>query len=273
MSVTSPGQTPPLLLSEEEKTVAVYLLIAIAIGVLAAGLSLAFLYSALPHSGQPADPARLTAALAVLVVTWSLILYTIFGRWPGRVSSEVSLDIDASPYEAWDAFALRHDYPGWKKIYTGIERLDEAGEVYRLHYADDSDCARCSLPKNPDRSRWSSRIEILEARRPALYRQRSFPKGLSGRTSEMEQLLDSEDMTMLLQPLAGGTRVTLKSSVARPKIWMAFLTGLGRPGREHLRSLKAHLEGTPDESLFGISAKRMAAARSAPRRCECAEVG
>lgn len=270
--MTGAGQTPPFLVSEEEKTVAVFLVLAVAVGVIAAGLSLGLLYSALPRAGQPVDTGKLATALAVLFGTWFVILYAIFGRWPGRVSSEASIDLGVSPYSVWDAFALRDDYPGWKKIYTGIERLDERGEVYRLHYADDSHCVRCSLPRNPNRSRWSSRVEILEARRPSLYRQRSFPKGLSARASEMERLLDSEDMTMLLQPRAGGgTRVTFKSTVVRPKMWMAFLALLGRPGKEHLRSLKAHLEGTPDESLFGISAKRIEAARNAPRQCSCPE--
>ena len=272
--MTGTGQTPPLLLSAEEKTVAVFLLVAIAIGIVAAGASLALLYWALPSAGQPIDTDKLAIALPVLFLTWFLILFAIFGRWPGHVSSEVSIDIGASPYDVWHAFALRDDYPGWKKIYTGIERLDERGEVYRLHYADDSECTRCSLPRDPDRPRWSSRVEILEARRPSLYRQRSFAKGLPARESEMEQLLDSEDLTMVLQPLGGGgTRLNCTSTVVRPKVWMAFLTMLGRPVKQHLASLKAHLEGTPDETLFGIAAKRMAAARSAPERCACPEAG
>ena len=90
----------------------------------------------------------------------------------------------------------------------------------------------------------------------------------------MELLLDSEDMTTVLEPLAGGgTRLRFRSTVVRPRMWMAFLTVLGRPAKEHLRSLKAHLEGTPDESLFGISAKRMEIARNAPQRCSCAGAG
>jgi hypothetical protein len=54
-------------------------------------------------------------------------------------------------------------------------------------------------------------------------------------------------------------------------MWMAFLTWLGRPVKEHVRSLKAHLDGTPDDSLFGISARRAEAARNAPQRCSCAD--
>ena len=270
--MTGPGQAEPILLSEEEKTVAVLLLIAVAVGVVAAVSSLALVISALPSAGQPVDFDRLAIALAVMVLTWSAILFAAFGRWPGRVSSEASIDVRAPPYTVWEAFALRDDYPGWKHIYTGIERLDERGEVYRLHYAEDSDCTRCSLPRNPDRSRWSSRVEILEFRRPSLYRQRSFPKGLSARGGDGELFLESEDMTMALQPIAGGgTRLAFRSTVVRPKMWMAFLTLLGRPAKEHLRSLKAHLEGTPDETLFGIAAKRMAIARAAPQRCSCVE--
>ena len=79
---------------------------------------------------------------------------------------------------------------------------------------------------------------------------------------------------MILEPMAGGgTRVSFGSIVVRPKVWMAFLTLLGRPNREHLRSLKAHVEDTPDETLFGFSAKRMQAARHAPARCACKERG
>ena len=88
----------------------------------------------------------------------------------------------------------------------------------------------------------------------------------------MDGFLDSEEMTMLLQPRADeGTRLIFRSTVVRPKIWMAFLTLLGRPGKQHLRSLKAHLEGTPDDSLFGVSAKRIEAARNASRQCSCPE--
>ena len=271
--MTGAEQTPPLLLSDEEKAVVVYLILAIAIGVVAAGLSLVLLYRALPDAGQPVDMGKLGFALAFLAVTWFLILYAIFGRWPGRVSSNVTIDINASPYVVWDAFALRDDYPGWKKIYTGIDRLDEPGEVYRLHYAEDADCVRCSLPRTPDRSRWSSRVEILEANCPSLYRQRAYPKGLSGK-GEMDRLLESEDTATLLEPQAGGgTRLTFNSSVVRPKMWLAFLTMLGRPASQHVRSLKAHVEGTPDQTLFGISAKRMENARKAPRHCSCAEAG
>jgi len=267
--VTGASETPPFLISDEEKTVAVFLIIAIAVAVIAIGLSIALVIWALPGAGQPVDKGRLAIALSALAVTSAAILYAIFGRWPGAVSSESSVDIAASPGSVWDAVVLRDDYPGWKKLYTGIERLDERGEVYRLHYADDSTCPRCSLPRNPDRSRWSSRVEILEARRPSLYRQRCFAKGLSG-DSDMGRLFESEDTAMLLEPIAGGgTRATFRSTAVRPRMWLAFLTWLGRPGREHLRSLKAHAEGRPDESLFGISAKRMEAARNAPTRCTC----
>jgi hypothetical protein len=88
----------------------------------------------------------------------------------------------------------------------------------------------------------------------------------------MEQLLDSEDYTTLLKPLAGGgTRVTVRSTAVRPKTWFAFLCLLGRPMKQELRSLMAHLDGTPDDTLYGIAAKRMEAARNAPQHCSCPE--
>lgn len=264
-----PSKQDEILLSDEEKTVALYLVIAVAIGVTAAGLAIGLVIRALPGAGEAVETGILGIAIAILVLTFSAMLFAIFGRWPGTVSSETKVDIAATTEELWEVVSLRPGYPGWKHIYTGIERLEEPGEVYRLHYAEDSDCSRCKLPRHPDRSRWSSRVEIQESRRPSVYRQRSFPKARS--THPMDDFLDCEDSAITLQPLDGGkTRVTFGSTVSRPRMWLAFLTWLGRPGREHLRSLKAHVEGTTDDSLFGVSAMRMEKARRAPRHCACA---
>ena len=139
-----------ILISDEEKTVAVYLVIAVAIGVTAAILSLALVIRALPEAGEPWDMGKLAIPLVVMALTWSGIVFAAFGRWPGTVTSRSQIDIQAAPDDVWDAMALTADYPGWKQIYTGIERLDEPGEVYRLSYADDSDCPRCKLPRNPE---------------------------------------------------------------------------------------------------------------------------
>jgi hypothetical protein len=262
---------PPVLISKEEKTVSVFLTLAAVVAILAVGLTLGLVIRALPRADQPFDAWKLAIALAAFALTAFAILFAIFGRWPGSISTRSIIDLDAPPDRVWDAFALRDDYPGWKHIYTGIERLDEPGEVYRLHYAEDSDCARCSLPRDPNRSRWSSRIEVLEARRPSTYRLRTFPKALVAGAGA-DRLLDSEDSTLQLQPLPrGGTRLTYASTVVRPRMWLAFLTMFGRPAKEHLQSLKAHVEGTPDESLFGISAQRTEAARNAPKHCSCTE--
>jgi hypothetical protein len=262
---------PPLLLSREEKTVIVLLAVAIFVGATAFSLSLGFLYRALPRSGEPIDTGRLILALALFSAVFFGIVYAMVGRWPGRVTAEASMDVRQSPYDVWEAIALRDDYPGWKKIYAGIERLDEPGEVYRLRYREDSECTTCNLPRDPERSRWSSRVEIREARRPQVYRKAVFPKGLSAGT-DMDELLEAEEATTELQPLAGGgARVTVRTTVLRPKMWLGFLTFLGRPAREELRSLKAHLDGTPDETLYGIAARRMDMARSAKQNCSCAE--
>jgi hypothetical protein len=187
------------------------------------------------------------------------------------VTAEASMDVRQSPSAIWEAIALRDDYPGWKKIYAGIDRLNEPGEAYRLRYREDSECTTCNLPRDPERLRWSSRVEIREARRPQVYRKAVFPKGLSAGT-DMDELLEAEEATTELQPLAGGgTCVTVRTTVLRPKMWLGFLTFLGRPAREELRSLKAHLDGTPDETLYGIAARRMDMARSAKQNCSCAE--
>ena len=88
----------------------------------------------------------------------------------------------------------------------------------------------------------------------------------------MDDLLDAEDSMMGLESLAGGgTRVTIRSTVLRPKIWLGVLAFLGRPVREELRSLKAYLDGTADETLYGIAAIRMEAASNAPQQCRCPE--
>ena len=266
------SEPPPELVSKEEMTVAGYLLAAVAIAVLAILLSVTLLVRALPASGEPVDSGRLAVALAAVALTVAAIAYAILGRWPGSVSAAQTLDLAASPEAVWDAIVVRDDYPGWKKIYLGVRRLPERGEVYRLDYAEDSACPRCKLPRDPDRGRWISRLEVLEARRPSLYRIRTFPRtlGQSGRGGG--RFIDFEESVMTLQPLAGGgTRLDYRSTAVRPKIWMAFLAWLGRPVKEHLRSLQAHVEGRPDETLFGIAARRMQAARAAPGRCRCPE--
>lgn len=264
-------QVPPLLLSREEKEVLALLVAAAAVGLVLLGLSITYLYWALPRPGQPIDADRLFLALALFTATFFGIVYAIFGRWPGNVWAEASIDLRASPSEVWDAIALRDDYPGWKKIYTGIERLNEPGEVYLLHYAEDSECLTCLLPRDPDRSLWASRVEILETRRPVFYRQAVYPRVVSADRGTYD-FLEAEDFALLLQPLSrGGTRVTSRSVAVRPKVWFAFLTLLVRPVSEDLRSLKAHLDRTPDETLFGIAAKRMELARNARRHCSCPE--
>jgi hypothetical protein len=258
------------LVSKEEMTVALYLLAAVAVAVVAVLVSISLLMWALPGEGAHVDGGRMAIALGACFVTATAILYAVFGRLRGSVASAAAVDLAAAPDLVWDAVVLRDDYPGWKKIYAGIDRLNEAGEVYRVHYAEDSDCPRCKLPRDPDRPRWTSRIEVLEARRPSLYRIRTAPRVTGAPADDPGRLLDTEDTVMRLEPLpGGGTRVMYESAVLRPKVWMAVLTMMGRPVREHLRSLAAHLEGRPDETLFGIAARRMDAARAAPQRCSC----
>lgn len=265
-----PGNHPepsaqPALVSQEEKMLASQWQVIGIGGIVFAGLALGLIkWAFVPSANASAGAGAPFVGLAALGLAILVILYPLLGRWPGRVSHHVSIDLAATPEQVWDALTLRDDYPGWKPIYARIDRLDEPGEVYRLHSLEDSQCLRCGLPRHPDRSRWSMRIETVEARRPALYRQVAVPEG------NVKATLDYEESLHLLEPLAdGGTRVTYTSIVTRPKMWLALQLRRGAPGKEHLLSLKAYLEGTPDESLYGFSAKRIAAARAAPQHCAC----
>ena len=258
-----------ILISDEEKTVAVFLILAVAIGVIALATSVTLLLWALATSGDPAEPGRLQVAVPIVLLIWGAILFAVFGRWPGSVTSESAIDLAVPPEAVWDAIALRSDYPGWKKIYTGIEQLNEKGEIYRLHYAEDSHCRRCRLPRDPDRSRWSTRVEVLEADFPYFYETAVFPKIVIG-DPEADSPLQAEHYAMALQPIeGGGTRITNMSTAYRPKLWFAFVCWLGWPMKEELRSLKAHLDRTPDNTLYGIAAQRMANARAAKAWCSC----
>jgi hypothetical protein len=214
----------------------------------------------------------LGTGFATMASVLGVFIYLYAGRWPGKVTRSASIELDAVPDRVWDAITYRDDYPGWKKIYAGMERLDEPGEVFRIYHAEESKCGKCRLPRPPDRSRWSLRVEILEARRPCVYRMRSFAEGVMSYRGDAASLFDTEEMTYRLEPAAGGgTYLHAVSIVRRPKISLAISLLLGDPIGEHLGSLKAHLEGMPDESLFGIAAKRMEAARAAPSHCRCPE--
>ena len=88
---------------------------------------------------------------------------------------------------------------------------------------------------------------------------------------DLVQLSDYEESAWRLQPLAGGeTRLTYEGVIVRPKVWLAITSILGGVPKPALRSLKAHLEGAPDETVYGIAAKRIEAARNAPQHCACA---
>jgi len=263
-------QTPRVLLSEDEKKLATYFILAIVGGVIAAALAIGIAMWATPGTGEPVEAWKIAIAIGAMTLTLGAFVYPIFGRWPGKVSCSASIDIAAAQDPVWDAFALRDDYAGWKGNTTRIERLHGPGEVYRVHYAQDASCLKCSLPKRPDQSQFSIRIEILKAHRPSTYHTRAFAAGVVDYRGDSARWFDSEDSAFLLQPLANGdTRVSYVTTVFRPKALMAILVVLGGPAKENLRSLKAHLEGMPDESTFGISAKRIEAARNARAHCRC----
>ena len=269
---SSSGKKPRILISKEEISVSIFLTLALSCAVAMICVLVTWVI--------PPDPLRhdlwgemrkFIAVFATIGLSLAVFIYGLWGTWPGRISRRSRIDIKAKPSQVWDAIVFRDGYPGWKKTYAGIERLEEPGEVYRLHHATDANCIRCGLPKQPDRPQWSSRIEVLKAKRTSIYHHHSRSMGTVEGKGDAARLLKSEETIYLLKPIedGGGTRLTYKMIVDRPKAWLALLILLGGPIKEHLGSLKAHLEAMPDESLYGIAAKRIEAARNAPRHCGC----
>lgn len=221
-------------------------------------------------AGQTASGVR---AMVVLLATLGLLAalaWLFAGRWPGKVCIRGGIEIEASPGEIWDALVFRAGEPHFRNIYSRIERLGEPGEVYHLHYLVFENCGSCGLPKHPEGSGLVNRLEVLEARRPEIYRTRSLPEGMDGMKGDASKWFDVEEETIRIDALPGGrSKVESELSVMRPKAWMAALLRFGNPIGENLLNLKAHLEGAADDSIYMTAQLRFEAARNAPRHCGC----
>lgn len=271
---------PSVPQSPEEKRIGWYMIGGmLVVALILMGSALATTFWALDHvrgaenvTNVTAEPWRLPVAMAALLLTLAAPLYAVFGRWPGRVSSKGEIEIAATPDQIWDKLKFRAGMEDWKGVYHRIERLDEPGEVYRLHYFADASCTECGLPKHPDDSMISQRVEILEAAEPHIYRTRSFPKGVDSIKGDTAKWLDCEEGCHTITPLpGGGCKVHLECAADQPKIWIALLIKLGGPVKESLGVLKAHLEGGADSTIYQTARDRFAAARLAPRHCGCAK--
>jgi hypothetical protein len=228
------------------------------------------------HHGSGLFPG-ITGLLVMFVLTGMLLFtmaYALIGRWPGSYAKSASIEIAATPEQIWEKLAYHDGMKNWRGIHSRIERLPGPDEAFRLHYLTSENCAQCGLAKVPESEAVSSRIEVLAAREPHFYSIRSFPKGETEMKGEASGWMDCEqqDFTITALPV-GGSRVTSESRVERPKIWLFLMIRFGSPVSQLLESLKAHLEGKPDQTIYGTQVARIAAARLAPRFCGCASSG
>jgi hypothetical protein len=280
--IDNPNSTaalPAVPPSNEEKRINRYLVIgmlaflAIVIGMVTATMSWSL--EPLRENAQPeAWQWRSAVALVVLLTLMALPILAMIGRWPGELRVQGEIEIKSSAADIWSSLAYRPGMQHWKGIYRLIERVDGSTETYLLHMYSDANCTECGLPKHPDAPGLHQQVDVIEAREPDLYHVRSFPKGRDLLKGEAANWIDFEENCYTISALPdGAAKVSLDIRVQRPKLWMAALLKLGGPVTQSLTSLKNHLEGRDDDTLFATARARIAAARLAPRHCGCATVG
>jgi Polyketide cyclase / dehydrase and lipid transport len=217
-----------------------------------------------------AGMSGLAGMLAWCLVALGAVTWATVGRWPGKLTLSSTIEIAATPQQVWSTIRYVGEQPYYKGIVRRVEKVDATGETYLLHYYTEDDCSDCGLPKHPDTPGVTSLVEIVEAIEPRVYRLRSWPKTTD---PVLKNSMDHEDESFLIEPLVGGRcRVTNTSTLERPRVWLAALLKLGDPLGEHLRNLKAHIEGSPAGTIFETGAARIAAARVAERHCGCGEL-
>jgi hypothetical protein len=64
-------------------------------------------------------------------------------------------------------------------------------------------------------------------------------------------------------------KVTMSGMVKDPQLWLAIPALFGRPVKESLKALKAHLEGNEDKSISTNVAALTEVARFAQTHCGC----
>ena len=125
----------------------------------------------------PLGAGGLIAMIVICTLILALLGFGILGRWPGSMRTSASVEIAATPRQVFDTLRYVENEPYYRGIVRLVERLPEAGEVFRLHYFNTDACSECGLAKHPDSPGPVSRIEILEARAPNIYKLRAYPKG------------------------------------------------------------------------------------------------
>jgi hypothetical protein len=196
-----------------------------------------------------------------------VLVYGMVGRWPGSITLQSIIEIDATPQEIWDTIRYCETDAHYKQIVRRVEKLNEPGDVYLLHYFNNDNCTECGLPNDPDAPGKTNRVEVREAREPEFYLVRSFSQGTGG---AMDKMMDYEDESFMIEALpSGGSRVTNRDTVVRPRVWLAALLKLGDPLGEHMRNLKAHMEGAEGDTVWNTGASRIAAQRKSAKFCGC----
>jgi hypothetical protein len=220
------------------------------------------------------DTSRLMVLFFAFGGLLATMIYAMVGRWPFPHTKTSQVDIAATPQAIWDTITYCEGRENWKGIYGRIDRVPGFGESYQLHYLPTENCAECGLPKQGQESGITTRVEVIEARAPDYYQFRSYPKGQTQMKGKAENWLDYEDESFTITPLpGGGSSVTHAFTMTRPKIWLFLMVLFGSKLSQTLKSVKAHLEGTPDTSLYGTAVARRAAARAAPVHCGCPATG
>lgn len=195
------------------------------------------------------------------------LTWLIKGRWPLPLTLTGEIQIDATPEQVWQLYHYRDTHDYYRSIVRRVEALDRPVETWRLHYYNDERCTDCGLHKNPVAPGRTCLVEVLEADRPGHMVTRSIPYLQSG---ELDPMMDHElsDMHYVALP-DGGCRVMYVNTVARPRTWLALLLKMGDPIGEHLRDLKAHVEGGQGDTIYDRAERELDCARHVPQHCGC----
>jgi hypothetical protein len=243
---------------------------AVSIGLALLSIGLVFLTIGMVD-GESQAGMNDTSGLIIILGIAALMLGGLFwlakGRWPVPLTLRGEIDIAATPDQVWEMFHYRETDQYYRSIVRRVERLNQPGECYRLHYYNDERCIDCGLHKNPVAPGRTCLVEVNVAKRPSHMVTRSFPFGPTGAADAM---MAYETSDMHYEPLPGGhCRVKYVNTVARARSWLALLLKMGDPIGEHLRDLKAHVEGGQGDTIYDRAEREIECARHVPQHCGC----
>lgn len=222
------------------------------------------------NSLDGAGTAGLLAILGLCLAMVGGLFWLAKGRWPVPLSLRGEIEIGATPDQIWEVFHYRETDTYYRSIVRRVERLNQSDDVYQLHYYNDERCGDCGLHKNPAAQGRTCIVEVVQSQRPRHMITRSIPYLQSG---ERDPMMACETSDVLYAALpGGGCRVTYVNSVERPRTWLALLLKMGDPIGEHLRDLKAHVEGGNGDTIYDRAGRELDCARNVPQHCGCPTV-